>query len=284
MVTAAALLFGVVAAFVKATALPTLVMLQCRSMLEWVLGVAVAAAYARQSSAIPVFHQVEAANAAVVANPSELELHHQISKESTNPTSNLIHLLIGPPRLLGWLVLRAFLYWAFLACWWLALTSMPIGDATTIVYCGPIFTATFARIFLKEKIDWSFYPIIVLDFIGLVLVTRPGFAGCQPHALCKPTLTSPHLKSSRSFLFGAGASSETQDNSYLMGAASSVLAAVIAGLLPVCTRISKECFCEPRTARPHCLPLKLSMASFRVHPTHPLPFVPTHLTTTICLR
>ena len=37
MVTAAALLFGIVAAFVKETSLPTLVMLQVRSILEWLL-------------------------------------------------------------------------------------------------------------------------------------------------------------------------------------------------------------------------------------------------------
>ena len=47
MVTAAALLFGVVAAFIKATALPTLVMLMARSLLEWVMGFLFAMAYLR---------------------------------------------------------------------------------------------------------------------------------------------------------------------------------------------------------------------------------------------
>ena len=63
-------------------------------------------------------------------------------------------------------------------------------------------------------------PIVVLDACGLVLITQPAF------------------------LFGGdgGSSSATSDASYLIGAASALGGAVIAGLLPVCTRISKECF------------------------------------------
>ena len=101
LVTTAALLFGVVAAFVKAAALPTLVMLQCRSVIEWLVGVGVA-----------------------------LVLHHRAAS-ATRPSLWL--LLLGPPHLRGWLVLRALFYWGFLCCWWYALSSVPIGDATTIV-------------------------------------------------------------------------------------------------------------------------------------------------------
>lgn len=214
MVTAAALLFGVVAAFVKATALPTLVMLQCRSMLEWAIGVSVAVLYARSEKQEPI----------PVLPPAEIELaldrqNTRMKQAVAEPSSSLGMLLFGPGHLFLWLVLRAFLYWAFMACWWLSLTSMPIGDATTIVYSGPIFTATFARIFLNERIDWTFYPVVVLDAIGLMLITRPGF------------------------LFGedSGATSGDAGDSYVVGAGSALLSAIIAGLLPVCTRISKEC-------------------------------------------
>ena len=193
MVTAAALLFGIVAAIVQVTALPTLLMLQCRSLIEWTLGVA---------TAMLEVHRTQGA----------------AHSEGKATSSRAMELLVGPPHLRGWLVLRALLYWAFFACWWLALSSMPLGDATAIVYCGPVFTATFAYLFLGEQIDWTFYPIVVLDAIGLVLITRPIF------------------------LFSAsGSSQHSGGGRYMLGAASALASAVVAGLLPVCTRISKDC-------------------------------------------
>ena len=120
------------------------------------------------------------------------------------------------PHLRGWLVLRSFFYWGFLCCWWYALSSVPIGDATTIVYCGPVFTAIFARVFLGERIDRSFYPVVALDAAGVVLITQP------------------------SFLFGriAGAPAE-ESMAYMLGACGALAAAVCGGLLPVLTRHSK---------------------------------------------
>ena len=251
MVTAAALLFGVVAAFIKATALPTLVMLMARSLLEWVMGFVFAMAYLRTGGRDMVrVPQAEASKAAVQAKipagrflpsppptpgpPSERQSPYPIResmhdgdgdhRNSEPPMwrKKLALVLIGPPHLRKWVVLRAALYWGFLACWWLALTSMPIGDATTIVYTAPIWTATFARLFLGEKIDWSFYPIVCLDVAGLVLITQPSFLG---------------------FYYPPPSTQEEGDDkpSYLLGALSSLTSSIIAGLLPVCTRKSKEC-------------------------------------------
>jgi len=204
LVTVSALLFGVVAALIKACALPTLVMLQVRSVLECLLVVVVAIAYVQM--------QPEAqTESALVPKP-----------KTNGPGGGLKMLLIGPPHLRGWLVLRAFLYWAFLTCWWLALTSMPIGDATTIVYTGPVWTALFSRMFLKEGIDWHvFLPIVALDACGVLLITQP------------------------SFLFPSaahGGAHGVDESSYMLGTLSALFAAVVGGLFPVCTRKSKECF------------------------------------------
>lgn len=228
LVTSAALLFGVVAACVKAIMLPTLVLQLCRSVIEWALGVAAAFAYFRgQIGKLPeprLVPEVEVVQHGF--DPAVSPLRKQPPPESQGPPSSLTLLLIGPAELRGWLVLRALLYWLFLAGWWFALSSMPIGDATTIVYVGPIFTATFAFLFLGERIDWTFYPIVVLDGAGLLCITQP------------------------TFLFG-GASGDGGGSSskYFLGALSAFLSAVVAGLLPVCTRKSKACFW---TAVNHC--------------------------------
>ena len=169
-VTTAALLFGVVAACVKSIMLPTLVMQLCRSMIEWVLGVVAALVYWRRRKPEPE-HEPELMRPSSCADAS---CESGRSQGSGVPT-DLKGLLIGPPHLRGWLFLRALLYWIFLAGWWFALTSMPIGDATTIVYVAPVFTATFAYLFLGERVDWSFYGVVVLDAIGLVFITQPTF-------------------------------------------------------------------------------------------------------------
>lgn len=221
MVTSAALLFGVVAAFVKAAALPTLVMLQIRSLLEWMLGVTVALSYYINLQRMR----------GMFAAPSTAELMEGGAPSASTEDGSLLHLLAGPPHLWHWLMLRAFLYWGFLACWWLSLSSMPIGDATTIVYTAPIWTATFAFFLLGERIDWTFYPILLLDVSGVILITQPSFIfGNVVHAVPEGTTSN------------ATAGGRTTEDSYLLGTLCALSSAFIAGLLPVCTRKSKEAY------------------------------------------
>ena len=149
-VTSAALLFGVVAACVKATMLPTLVLQLCRSIIEWALGLMAALSYSRRSRLpaaviMPESDPVKFQSGSVlfredpmlrrgdsVESPCSCSCSLGLSEQPTDLTL----LLIGPAHLRGWLILRAALYWLFLAGWWYALTSMPIGDTTTIVYVG----------------------------------------------------------------------------------------------------------------------------------------------------
>ena len=97
---AAALLFGVVAMLVKLAALPPLVMVECRGLVQW--------------------------TASVV-----LCLARFASLRGEQPLS---HVLCAPPSLRAWQLLRAVLYWAFQLFWWTALVWMPLGDATALVY------------------------------------------------------------------------------------------------------------------------------------------------------
>ena len=108
MVTAAALLFGVVAAFVKATALPTLMMLQARSMLEWALGVAVAMLYAcnqrrEDADELTPLPQAEASLILQRSASGRLVAPRTAAKvpESRSQTSSLAGLLDGLRRECG---------------------------------------------------------------------------------------------------------------------------------------------------------------------------------------
>jgi len=198
-------------------------MLQLRSLLEWIMGILVALvcfSRSRRTTADDGPRQLlshaelglaKEQTWAAAGSSKELDL----AKETA-----LLTLLIGTSAMRGWLVLRALLYWCFLAGWWLALASMPIGDATTVVYCGPIFTAIFSRVFLGERIEWSFYPTVALDAAGLLLIARPAF-----------------LFSSG----GTAAAGPTSSAAYSVGMGCALFSAIVAGLLPVCTRISKSC-------------------------------------------
>lgn len=136
--TSAALTFAVVAALAKSAALPPLLMLQIRSMVQW--AASVLSLYIRHSNSnLPVVDQ-----------------------------------LIGPAPLRGWLMLRAALYWCFQAAWWSALQMMPLGDATSIVYSAPIFTGFFAFCFLSERIDANFCICVCLACSGVTLIVKPS--------------------------------------------------------------------------------------------------------------
>ncbi|EOD30208.1 hypothetical protein EMIHUDRAFT_113428 [Emiliania huxleyi CCMP1516] len=150
LITSAALLFGILAAVVKSVALPTLLKMQIRSLLEWLICLA-AAAFCRETrrrggdtgAAMRVYD-----NSGAEARPSTFA---KCGGGEGGEREAWAKLLFGPRELSGWLVLRAFLYWVFLCCWWLALEAMPLGDATTVVYIAPVFTALFARLFLAER-------------------------------------------------------------------------------------------------------------------------------------
>lgn len=182
-VTIAALLFGVVAVLVKFATVPPLILLQFRSVVQLLLS----------------FIALALLKAARGADRSNF-------------------LWLGPRPLWGYIGLRSLLYWAFISCWWLALTSLPVGDATCVVYLGPIFSALFARLLLGERLPPVFPVCIALSLTGTALVTLGG-GGAEP---------------------APGSDSTANSAARSVGVASALCSAVAGGLLPVLTRKSKE--------------------------------------------
>ena len=194
-VTASALVFGVVACMVKVVALPPLVMLQCRSFVQWALSLASVALCARGATSV---------------EPSP----------SPKPGSVWPERLFGPPRLARCLALRALSYWAFMGLWWSSLEALPVGDATTIVSCGPLFTSLSAVLFLGERVPRSFVPCLLLDIAGVIAITRPRFLFD---------------------LLDAPPSPARYDARYEQGVALALASAFVAGQLPILARLSRAC-------------------------------------------
>lgn len=71
------------------------------------------------------------------------------------------------------LLLRSFTGTAALMLSFYAFRHMPLADASVIVFSVPVFTAIFARMFLKEPCGLFNVFSIVLTLIGVILITRP---------------------------------------------------------------------------------------------------------------
>ncbi|MEM9266449.1 MAG: DMT family transporter [Cyanobacteria bacterium P01_F01_bin.13] len=73
-----------------------------------------------------------------------------------------------------------------LVCIYYAVTKLPLADATVLQYTHPAFTAILALVFLGESVKRSTVICIVLSFVGLVVMVRPGAGGA---ILGLPTLS-----------------------------------------------------------------------------------------------
>lgn len=71
------------------------------------------------------------------------------------------------------LLLRSLTGTAALMLSFYAFRHMPLADASVIVFSVPVFTAIFARMFLKEPCGFFNIVSVLLTLIGVVLITRP---------------------------------------------------------------------------------------------------------------
>ncbi|KAJ1849003.1 hypothetical protein LPJ73_003832 [Coemansia sp. RSA 2703] len=82
---------------------------------------------------------------------------------------------LGPhdPRAFRWLVARGFFGAFGNACFFYAVTAMPLADATVVFFTGPVFSALFASLLLHEPYDFFDRLLSALGLSGIVLVVRP---------------------------------------------------------------------------------------------------------------
>ncbi|MQQ08362.1 EamA family transporter [Epibacterium sp. SM1979] len=58
-----------------------------------------------------------------------------------------------------------------------ALLAMPIANATAVMQAIPLTVTLAAALFLPEKVGWRRSLAIVVGFLGMLLIVRPGTAG-----------------------------------------------------------------------------------------------------------
>ncbi len=72
-------------------------------------------------------------------------------------------------------ILRASSGFLSMTMWFYAVSMIPIADAISISFIVPSLTTIFAIIFLKEKINIKSWISIIIGFIGVLIIIRPGF-------------------------------------------------------------------------------------------------------------
>jgi drug/metabolite transporter (DMT)-like permease len=80
----------------------------------------------------------------------------------------------------GWELLRSFLMVATTACNFLALQQLRLDQTVTVVFLAPLVVALLAGPLLNEWVGWRRLAAILVGFLGIVIVVRPGVAGLHP--------------------------------------------------------------------------------------------------------
>ncbi|MHC5305986.1 DMT family transporter [Bartonella sp. LJL80] len=56
-----------------------------------------------------------------------------------------------------------------------AFTHLSMAEAFTLIFLQPLFVSILSMVFLKEHIGWRRWLAIIIGFIGVLVVLRPGF-------------------------------------------------------------------------------------------------------------
>ncbi len=70
-------------------------------------------------------------------------------------------------------VFRVFLMCGALISTYYAYKHLPLAFATSLGFTGPLLTTTMAVIFLRERLDWRWWLLIVSGYIGVLIMVRP---------------------------------------------------------------------------------------------------------------
>lgn len=64
-----------------------------------------------------------------------------------------------------------------------ALAHMPLAEATALVFSAPIFITALSVPLLGESVGWRRWGAVLLGFVGVLVIVRPGSAAFQLAAL-----------------------------------------------------------------------------------------------------
>eukprot|EP00931_Biecheleriopsis_adriatica_P050679 TRINITY_DN29363_c0_g1_i1.p1 TRINITY_DN29363_c0_g1~~TRINITY_DN29363_c0_g1_i1.p1 ORF type:complete len:342 (-),score=62.37 TRINITY_DN29363_c0_g1_i1:131-1156(-) len=160
-VFASVLIFGIVGVLVQLIDVEPLIMLQMRGSIQWLLALSCVLVKSRRDRR---------------ALQAPLPLQGSLR-------ARILDRLLGPSSVRGLVLLRGVLYWTFMGVWWASLEICSVGEATSVVYCAPIFTAIFACCLLPKRDQRFSVPVMVLAIAGVSTIMLPGLAHFATNSL-----------------------------------------------------------------------------------------------------
>lgn len=64
-----------------------------------------------------------------------------------------------------------------------ALIRVPIGNSTAILQSLPLVLTIYAALVLKEDVRWRRWSAVLVGFVGMLMIVRPGMAGFDAYSL-----------------------------------------------------------------------------------------------------
>jgi drug/metabolite transporter (DMT)-like permease len=83
----------------------------------------------------------------------------------------------------GLQLLRGALLLGAYACYYLAIAAIPLAEAVSLSFSAPLFIVALSGPFLGERIGVSRWLAVIVGFIGVLVICRPGRAAIDPAAL-----------------------------------------------------------------------------------------------------
>lgn len=77
-------------------------------------------------------------------------------------------------RKIGWHVLRSILAVGAMFGFFYGVANMPLVNALTLGYTAPLIVTALAAIFLGDKVGWRRWTSVIVGFIGVLIMLRPG--------------------------------------------------------------------------------------------------------------
>ena len=68
-------------------------------------------------------------------------------------------------------------------CFVTALSQIPLTTASAVIQATPLVVALGAALFLGQSIGWRRWIAIIIGFVGVMIIIRPGFDGFEPATL-----------------------------------------------------------------------------------------------------
>lgn len=80
------------------------------------------------------------------------------------------------PRNVKLVALRALLLAVDTVCAFTAFSLLPLADAYTLLFAGPMLVTALSVPILKEHVGWRRWSAVIVGFCGVLIILRPGFA------------------------------------------------------------------------------------------------------------